>query len=109
VADLGAERRPDDADQHQGRARHQDRLRQHRAARAEHTLLLVQKFGRKVMEYFADVFSGKFSAPNLSERAKHLTVSTASPKSPTSRNWRRSCGRGSDGALIGATYKRDTC
>src|SRR5262249_9574331 len=35
--------------------------------RTEHTVVFVQKFQRKVIEYFADVFSGKFTAPNLSK------------------------------------------
>ena len=76
--------------------------------RAEHTLLFVQKFGRKIMEYFADVFSGKFSAPNLSERAKHVTVSglqeVAYQQELAPILWAR---RG-DGVLVGATYKRNS-
>lgn len=76
--------------------------------RTEHTLVLIQKYGRKVLEYFADVFSGKFSAPDLTDRAKHLTVSGIAEidyqqeLAPTI--WHRR----NDGALIGATYKRDT-
>jgi hypothetical protein len=76
--------------------------------RAEHTLLFVQKFGRKVMEYFADVFSGKFSAPNLSERAKHLTVNGIAEIAYQQELVPCLWVRRSDGALIGATYKRDT-
>jgi hypothetical protein len=44
-------------------------------ARTDHTLVFVQRYSRKLMEYFPDVYSGKYSAPNLTERAKHLTVS----------------------------------
>jgi hypothetical protein len=74
----------------------------------EHTLLFVQKFGRKVMEYFPDVFSGKFSAPNLSWRAKHLTSSgiaeIAYQQELSPMVWARTNG----GDLIGCLYKRDT-
>lgn len=76
--------------------------------RTEHTLVFVQKFGRKIMEYFADVFSGKFSAPNLSERAKHVTVSgleeIAYQQELAPVIWAR---RG-DGSLVGATYRRNS-
>lgn len=76
--------------------------------RTEHTLVFVQKYGRKIIEYFADVFSGKFSAPNLSERAKHMTEGgieeIAYQQELAPIIWAR---RG-DGALIGATYKRES-
>jgi hypothetical protein len=76
--------------------------------RAEHTLLFVQKFNRKIMEYFADVFSGKFTAPNLSERAKHLTVTGIAEFAYQQELAPTVWCRRTDGALIGATYKRDT-
>lgn len=77
---------------------------------AEHTLLFVQKYGRKIMEYFADVYSGKFSAPNLSEKAKHLTKKNATIAEIAYQQelapllWARR----TDGNLIGMTYKRDS-
>ena len=37
-------------------------------------LIFVQKFGRKIMEFLADVFTGRYIAPHLSETAKHLTA-----------------------------------
>jgi hypothetical protein len=76
--------------------------------RAEHTLLFIQRFGRKIMEYFADVYSGKFSAPNLSERAKHLTVAGIQEIAYQQELVPTLWARRADGALIGATYKRDT-
>jgi hypothetical protein len=76
--------------------------------RAEHTLLFIQKFSRKIMEYFADVFSGKFSAPNLSERAKHLTVNGIAEIAYQQELAPIAWCRRNDGALVGATYKRDT-
>lgn len=75
--------------------------------RTEHTLTFVKRYGRKLMEYFADVFSGKFSAPNLAERAQHVTrtgiAELAYTEAVTPILW----GRNSDGSLFGITYKRD--
>lgn len=76
--------------------------------RTEHTLALVQKFGRKIMEYFADVQSGKFTAPNLSVYSKHLTAGDiqeiAYQQELAPIIWWRTGG----GLLRGMTYKRDT-
>lgn len=75
--------------------------------RTEHTTVFVQKFGRKLMEYFADAYSGKFISPNLSLTAKHLTrggveeIKYQQELAPTI--WYRV-----GGALRGCTYKRDT-
>jgi hypothetical protein len=59
------------------------------------------------MEYFADVFSGKFSAPNLAERAQHIPrtgiAEIAYTEGMTPIIW----GRNDDGSLFGITYKRD--
>lgn len=74
--------------------------------RCELTIALVQKFKRKVMEYFADVFSGKLVAPNLSEFAMHLTTKMiAEIRFQHSVNpilWMRD----NLGNLFGATYRR---
>lgn len=80
---------------------------------AEHTLLFIQHYGRKIIEYFADVFSGKLSGPNLSALWKHLTkggikdIAYQQELSPTiwalvPPNQYTASG------LISATYKRDT-
>jgi len=44
-------------------------------ARTDLTLAVVQTFRRSLLEYFADVFSGRFSAHDLAHYAKHLTKS----------------------------------
>lgn len=36
-------------------------------------MVFVQKLKRKLLEYLADVFTQKYSAPNLTETSKHLT------------------------------------
>lgn len=72
------------------------------------TLAFVQKFKRKLIEYFADVYSGRFASVNLSLAAKHLTKEgieeIAYQQELTPILWAR-CG---DGSLIGTTYKRET-
>ncbi len=76
--------------------------------RTEHTLVVVQKFARKLVEFFSDVFSGKYTAPNLSERAKHMTVNGIAEVAYQQELAPTLWARRNDGALIGATYKRDT-
>lgn len=76
--------------------------------RTEHTIIFIKRYARKVMEYFADVFSGKFSAPNIADKAQHIVsagvVETAYTEATTPVLW----GRDADNDLFGATYKRDT-
>lgn len=76
--------------------------------RTEHTLAFVQRYARKVMEYFADVYSGKFSAPNLSERAMHITKPLVAELAYTQAVVPVLWGRNQDGSWWGCTYKRDT-
>lgn len=75
--------------------------------RTDHTLLFVQRYKRKLMEFFAEVFSGKFSAPDISHKAKHLTVSgieqIAYQQELTPIAWQRL----GNGGWRGVTYKRD--
>lgn len=76
--------------------------------RADRTLILVQRYGRKLYEYFADVFSGKFSAQNVTWAARHLTKSgiaeIAYQQELTPIIWTR-C---TDGTWFGITYKRES-
>lgn len=76
--------------------------------RTEHTLAFVQKFQKKVVEYFPEVFSGKFTAPSLSKNAKHLTVSGIAELAYQQETAPIIWARCNDGTLIGAVYKRDT-
>lgn len=76
--------------------------------RAELTIVFVQAFQRKLMEYFADVFSGKYTAPNLSEMAKHLTVTGLEEIAYQQELFPVVWARVGSGALIGASYKRDS-
>lgn len=73
----------------------------------EHTFVIVQRYLRKIVEYFADVFSGKFTAPNLIQDSKNLSVGDidelAYQQELAPIVWARV-----NGGLIGCTYKRDT-
>lgn len=77
-------------------------------ARTGLTIAFVQRYQRKLFEYFADVFSNRFTAPNLSFTARHLTkqriLELAFQQEPAPIIWAR-CG---DGSLIGVTYKRES-
>ena len=76
--------------------------------RTEHTNVFIQRSGFKLMEYFPDVFSGKFTAPNLADKAQHITrtgvLELAYQQGATPIIW----GRCADGTWFGVTYKRDT-
>jgi hypothetical protein len=76
--------------------------------RTEHTNVFVHKANQKVMEYFPDVYSGKFSAPNLSLTAKHLTARLVQELAYQQEHAPIVWARCLDGSLIGCTYKRDT-
>lgn len=72
------------------------------------TLSVVHRYRRRVMEYFADVFSGKFAALNLSKWIQHVTKTgvqeTAYQEELAPILWQRM----GDGSLVGQTYKRET-
>lgn len=76
--------------------------------RTEHTNLFVKRHGRKLLEYFADAYSGKFSAPNLADKAGHIVrsgiVELAYTDGMTPVVW----GRDGSDALFGMTYRRTT-
>lgn len=76
--------------------------------KTENTTVFVQRYQQKTIEYFADVQSGKFSAPNLAATARHLTAcgleELAYQKELAPIIWAR-C---TDGSLIGMTYKRES-
>jgi hypothetical protein len=74
----------------------------------EHTTLFIQRYSQSVMEYFADVFSGKFSAPDIAQPAKHIAgrvieeICYQQTISPVV--WARCA----DGTLVGCSYRRDS-
>jgi len=75
-------------------------------ARAEHANLFVKRHGRKLLEYFADAYSGKFSAPNLADRASHLISAGITELAYTEAVNPIVWGRDGNNALFGMTYRR---
>lgn len=75
--------------------------------RTEHTTVFVKRYGRKLMEYFADVFSGKYSAPNLADKAQHIASSGIAELAYTEAVTPIIWGRTGDNGLFGISYKRD--
>jgi hypothetical protein len=76
--------------------------------RTDHTTVFVQRYARKVCEYFTDVYSGKFAAPNLAKDTLHITKPFVGELA-----WQQATipilwGRNNDGSWWGTTYKRDT-
>jgi hypothetical protein len=68
----------------------------------------VQKFKRKIIEYFADVISGKFTAPDITTTGKHLTIGNVAEIAYQQELQPIVWARLETGALRGCTYKRDT-
>ena len=79
-----------------------------RPIKTEHTLLFVQRYARKLIEFFADVFSGKFTGPNLVDKAEHMVTAGIAEIAYTNSTTPLAWGRCNDGSWFGATYKRDT-
>ncbi len=77
-------------------------------AATEHTFVFVQRFALKLMEYFADIFSGKFTAPNLADKAQHITREGIEEIAYVQATAPVLWGRCGDGSLFGMSYKRDT-
>ena len=74
----------------------------------EHTIIFVQRYSVKLMEYFSDVFSGKYTAPNLADKAQHITRAGIAELAYTYAATPIVWGRCGDGTWFGVTYKRDT-
>jgi hypothetical protein len=70
------------------------------------TTLLVHKYQRDMYEYFPDVFSGRITAPNLNELARHLTTSGIEEIGYQSNLEPIVWARTGDGNLVGCTYRR---
>jgi hypothetical protein len=70
------------------------------------SLVFIQKFAHRVMEFLADVFTGRFIAPHLSETSKHLTVNTLQEVAYQEELAPILWFRDAVGGLIGATYRR---
>lgn len=75
--------------------------------RTEHTLMFVKRYRRKLLEFFSDANFGKFSAPDVSDKAGHIVSSGIAELAYTEAVCSVVWGRDDAGALFGITYKRD--
>ena len=70
------------------------------------TTCFVQRQGRRLLEYLADVFSQRYYGPDLTTFARHIGQRTfeelAYEQEPVPIVW----GRMNDGSLVGTTYRR---
>lgn len=90
-----------------------DRITKFRCQRADPcqtpmALVFLQKFGKKVVEYVPDSYSGKYSGTNIAVSGKHLiedgVVEMAFQHETTPIIWVRT----TTGDLVGCTYRRDS-
>jgi len=70
--------------------------------------IFVQRYGKKALEYVADVYSGKFSATNVSLPAKHLALTGIKEIAYVAETTPIVWARMTDGSLAGMTYKRES-
>lgn len=70
-------------------------------------VVFVQLEREKTIEYVADVFSPKLFGRNLNEKSKHLTTAGIAQLAYQQERAPIIWARRDDGALIGATYKRE--
>lgn len=71
-------------------------------------ICFVQRLSRNLVEYVADVYSGKYSGTNISQNAGHLVptgiAEIAYQQLPYPVLWMRM----NDGSLVGCSYKRES-
>lgn len=70
--------------------------------------IFVQRYGKKLIEYISDVYSGKYSGTNIGGKAKHLfdggIVELAFQQEAVPIVWARLNNKN----LVGVTYRRDS-
>jgi hypothetical protein len=76
--------------------------------RTEHTNIMVQRYGKKLIELFPDAYSGKFTGPNLADKAEHIVAAGIAEVAYVSAATPVIWGRDAVGGLFGVAYKRDT-
>jgi len=77
-------------------------------AKTNLTTVIVQAFRRELLEYFPDVYSGKFSAADLAFTAKHLVETGMAEVGYQQELIPIIWARMADGTLAGCTYGRRT-
>lgn len=74
--------------------------------RAGMATIFAQKYGRRIVEYLADAFSGKFSERTLNEWSKHLSPSGVSLLAYQQETSPTVWSMMNNGLLTGTTYRR---
>lgn len=76
--------------------------------RAGMALVFINRYARRVVEYLADAFSGKYSGRHLNEKAKHFSVNgineIAYQQEPVPLLWHNDL----EGGLFSCTYRRQS-
>jgi hypothetical protein len=75
--------------------------------RTPHANIFVKRYARKLLEYFADAFSGKYSAPNLADKAENICTNGIAELAFTEATTPIIWGYDTLGSMFGVTYKRD--
>lgn len=70
------------------------------------TLCFVKRYAKRLIEYMADIFSGRFYGPELSTNARHLTARNIEEVTFQEERIPVVWARCADGSLIGTTYRR---
>lgn len=72
------------------------------------TICFVKRYSRRIYEYLADVFSGRFFGSDLTQYARHLGSRIIEELAYQEELIPTVWGRCADGSLIGATYRRNS-
>lgn len=78
------------------------------AVRTGLTICFVKRYARRLMEYLADVFSGRFYGNDLTQNARHLGARNIEEIAFQEELIPTVWGRCGDGTFIGTTYRRNT-
>jgi hypothetical protein len=74
--------------------------------RAGMSLVFVQRYGQRILEYLADTLSGRFTGKHLNEVAKHITAAGAVEMAYQEEKAPVLWVLMTDGSLAGCTYRR---
>lgn len=70
------------------------------------TLCFVKRYAKRVLEYLADIFSGRFFGPDLTTKTRHLAARIFEELAYQEENVPTVWGRMADGSITGTTYRR---
>lgn len=76
--------------------------------RTDLTLAVVQAYKKELLEYFSDVYSGRFAAHDIADQAKHLMATGMQELAYQQETIPVIWARTGDGNLIGVTYRRQS-